>query len=317
MGKHFVPEDPRTPADEIRRTLEEAEIMMAGLHTAGSDLIELLRILDSVSEGLAKLDALGVDVRPERNRFETVQRRLVREKRRFVAKVGGALEKERAAIQPDRERQWWYLDEMLAEERRTRLRRFLTWGAAVLGLLVALGVLYNIFLAPSPETRRSYRHSLAGERLASEGDLASALAEFEAAIELRPDDPEHLVWIGVLRSKLDRPDAETAFEAAQNIFGAGGDFLLTRARVYRTIGDLEMALADLEQAMDIDPKSGWLYYERALVHQAMGNRDAAVDDLMKADELAGEAGDDELVVIARYQRALLSMSPPEENTPAP
>ena len=317
MGRHFIRAEPRTPADDVRKILDEAEVMLASLRSAGSDTIEILRMLDSASDALEELETLGVDVRPERGRFEAVQRRLSREKRRFVRQVGGALEKERASTQPDRERQWWYLDEALVEERRRRLRRLLTWGAVALVLLVVVGVVYYAFLAPPPQVRLSYRRRLAGENLAIEGDLEEALDEFEAAAALVPDDPEVLLWVGVLRSELDKPGAESAFEDARRIYETPAGFLLERARVYRVIGNLEAALADVEEAIVKDPGLGWNYFERAAIYQGMGNRDAAIDDLETADALAEEAGDHELRAVARYQLGLILMAPPGASTPTP
>jgi tetratricopeptide (TPR) repeat protein len=317
VREHFVPTDPRTPAGDIRKMLDEAEIMVANLGSADPGAMEILHLIDGISEALEALEATGMDARPERSRFETVQRRLNRDKKSFVFKVGGLLQKERADIQPTRERWWWYLDEALAQERRKRLRRILIWGGVALILLVVLGVVYSTFFAPSPELRLSYRHRLAGEDLAVKGDLEGALVEFEAAIALIPDDPVYLIWVGVLRSELDEPGAESAFEDARLIYETPGEFFLARAQVYRTVGDYEAALADVNQAIADQPESGWNYYERALIYQDLGDRNAAIDDLDTADELAQEAEDHELEAFARYQRGLLLVSPPVASTPTP
>jgi tetratricopeptide (TPR) repeat protein len=315
MGKHFIANEPQTPAEDLRKMLEKAESLVANLRSAGPEAIELLRLLDRSAIALEELESIGVDVRPERIRFETVQRRLSRYKRRLVAGVGDSLEKERAIIQPARERWWWYLDETLAEERRKRLRRVLLWVAAVIVLVAALGVIYESFLAPPPEVRLAYRHNLAGEEQVRKGDLEGALDEFEAAMALMPDEAEYHLWVGVLRAKLNEPGAEAAFEAARSMYSSSADFFLERARVYRTAGDYEAALADVDQAIAAMPDSGWAYYERAQIHQGMGDLSAAIEDLDRADELAGEAGDARLQAFARYQRGLLMMSPPLASTP--
>lgn len=315
MGKHFVANEPRTPADDLRKMLEKAESLVTNLRSAGPEAIELLRLLDRSAVALEELESIGADARPERVRFETVQRRLSRHKRRFVAGVKSSLEEERATIQPARERWWWYLDEALAEERRKRLRRILIWVAAVIVLVAALGVIYDSFLAPPPEVRLAYRHALAGEGQVREGNLEGALDEFEAAIALTPDEAEYQLWVGVLRAELDEPGAEAALEAARSMYSSSAGFSLERARLYRAVGNYEAALADVEQAVAAMPDSGWPYYERALIHQGMGDLNAALDDLEKADELAGEAGDSRLQAFARYQRGLLLMSPLQESTP--
>lgn len=347
MGKHFFPAQARRPADRAREMLDEAEALVANLKTADSQAVDLLHLIDEVANVLEELEDAGLDVRPERIRLETVQRQLSRRKRLFLAKAGAVFQEARTSVQPDRERWWWFLDEAAAQERRQRLRQMLIWGGVVIAVLVVASLLYDFVLAPPREVREAYKHSSAGERWAMEGGgllregemltqggaseearqklnaasarFEEALAEFETAAALNPNDPEYWVWIGVLRAELGEPGAESAFETAHGLYETGLNFLLTRSRIYRTVGDLDAASADMEQAVLGYPDAGQVYYERALINQEVGEYTAAVDDLQKAAELAREAGNAQLEAVARYQLALLmQQGPPQgESTPTP
>jgi tetratricopeptide (TPR) repeat protein len=331
MGRHFFPAQAKMPADHVREALYEAEALVGGLQSADSGATKLLYLIDEIGEALEDLEAAGLDVRPERSRLETLQRKLFRNKRRFLARAGAAFQEARAEVQPDRERWWWFLDEALVEERQKRLRRVLLWGAAA-AIVVAVAIALFYILVPR-ERRLAAGHRAdgesavqeaasliqEGETLALEGkaeeaeqkfeaakaELGVALIEFEAAAELVPDNAEDWVWVGVLRSELGRAGAEQAFETARELYGCELDFLLERSQSYQYVGNLDAASADVEQAILDYPESGLGYYQRSFIVLQRGDIGAAVADLEKAAELANEAGDAQLEALARVRLGML------------
>lgn len=306
MGKFFVPPTARTPADRVREALDRAERQVANLRGAGPRTLELLHLFDQIAQRLMELEAAGVDVRAERVRFETLQRQLSHRRDRFLAEVGVALREERAIVQPDRTRWWWFLDEAAARRRWRRLRRGLVGGMIAAILLAGAWLAYERFIAPPPQMRRAFRHSSAGETLVEEGDLQAALAEFEAAAALTPDDPAPWLWQGVIRSELGEPEeAERAFDFARSLYETEFDFLLERGMAYLRVGDLTAANADAEQAIAQNPQSGWGYYLRANIAVEREDYEAAIADLERAADLARAAGDAELEAYTRTQRAMV------------
>src|SRR6266436_2444349 len=79
----------------------------------------------------------------------------------------------------------------------------------------------------------------------AKGDLDAALADFNKAIELKPDHvPSYVVRGGVKKAK----------------------------------GDVDGALADYNQAIELNPKYAWAYHSRGcLRYDAQGFADALVD----------------------------------------
>ena len=158
-----------------------------------------------------------------------------------------------------------------------------------------------------------------GEYLArEEKDFAAALVEFEAASALFPDNPDYWVWIGVLQLELgEEESAEEALSTARSLYLTNVNFLLTRAEVYRDVGDLDAAIADADQAIFEDPDSAWAYYVRHSIHLERGNLGLALDDLDKADELARAAGNLQLEAISRIQKAMVIQMISSSPLPAP
>jgi tetratricopeptide (TPR) repeat protein len=306
MGKVFVPATARTPAGRVRKTLDLAELRIANLRHSGPQALELLHLLDQVAQGLGELEESGMDVRAEQSRFETVQRQLERQQRRFLAEAGAALHKERAAAQPDRAHPWWFLDEMAARQRQRQLRRLLTWGTVALLILAGGWFAYDRFIAPPPEVGQAFQHTATGEALVEEGDLQAALAEFAAAAALTPDDPQPWLWQGIIHFAWNELDeAQRAFDTARTLYGTDFDFLMDRSLAYLRLGDLDAAGADIEQAITEAPQDGRAYFVRAVIAAEQGNHAMALADLEQATELAREAGDTELEAAARTQWAMM------------
>jgi len=319
MAKYFIPPTARTPADRIRKALDEAEIRLSNLRGAGPQVLELIHLLDQAADALAELESSGVDVRAERVRFDTLQRQLRSRQVRLLAEAGAGFQKEREAVQPDRTRWWWFLDEAVAQQRAHRLRRTLIGILAAAVLLAIAWLAYDRFLAPSPEMRAAFERSAIGESLVQQGDLRAALAQFKAAAALDPDNPEYWIWQGVIHAELDESDeAQTAFETARSLYETDLEFLLGRAMAYLRAGDVSAASTDAQQAIRENPDSGYAYYMRASVAMEAGDYAQAIADLDKAAELAQAAGDTQLEATARTQRAMvIQLQVVQQATPTP
>jgi Tfp pilus assembly protein PilF len=318
MGKVFVESGIHTPAKRIRETLDDAERLIPRLRGSGREALELLHLLDQAAVALKELEQTGMDVRAERTRFESVQERLRSYQARLLREIGTALEEERSAVQPDRARWWWYIDEDIAQQRRRRVRRILIGSAiAVLVLAVAWAVYYK-FVVSTPQGRAQALIG-EGESLVQEGDLRRALAEFEAATALVPNDPVAWVWIGVLHSELDEPEpAQAAFETARPLYATDFDFLVQRSMTYLRAGDPDAASADIEQAIQEKPDSALAYYMRANIAVGQGDCAAALTDLQHASELAQAAGEVQLEATIRVQLAYTMQScAVQQPTPSP
>lgn len=306
MGKLYVPQKARTPVDRVRQLLDRAEEEVSTLRGTGPEALQLLHLLDEIDDELSQLEHRKGDVRVERTNLETIQRRLKDRQRRFLREVGGALERERARIEPARGRWWWYLDEAAAKERRRKVLRIGAGAIAVIASLTVAWLAYQRFLAPPPEVSQAYRQMESGKRQLEEGDAIEALAAFSTAATLTPDDPEPWLWKGVVHHQLDAVnEAEEAFDAARRLYDTRFDFVLNRGRVYLQTGAIEQAESDVETALAINPDSGWGYYLRAGIAVRRGDLAAALADLEEAARLAEESGDAELQAMTSTQRASL------------
>ncbi len=310
MSKLYVPSKTHTPVDRVREALDRAERAISNLRDAGTETLDLLHLFDQIERRLHELEQQDVDVRVERTQFETLQQQLKRRKGRFLRQAGGSLREAREETEPARSRWWWYLDEIAVKQRRRRILRVAAGAAAAIVLLAGAWLGYKRFLAPPPEVGKAYRYMQMGQSELGVGDVRAALADFDAATELTPDDPEPWLWKGALHAKLEESaQAREAFTTAEPLYETRFDFVLNRARIHLHAGSVERARDDVEAAIELEPTSGWGYYLRAGIDAQEGNYDAALADLERAADLAREGGDGRLQALANEKRArLMQMS---------
>jgi tetratricopeptide (TPR) repeat protein len=211
---------------------------------------------------------------------------------------------------------------LLAEERARQLRRYATWGIVAVVVLSIAWVLYDRFVRPPANVRAAYQRSSDGQFLAEPGeeqDYRAALAEFQAAAELDPSDPQYLVWIGVLQMQLgEESAADETFDRAEIGYDNDLALLVQRAQTYLRVGDLERAGVDADSAVASYPDAGWGYAVRANVGVAIGDYATAIADLERAAELGAAAGDTQLEAFARTQRGMvIQMASSQFPTPEP
>ena len=66
-------------------------------------------------------------------------------------------------------------------------------------IVVILAVFaYNRLVPHDPVREAKYEHVSIAERHVEDGEIDSAIAEYEAAMALDPGDPDTFVWLGVL-----------------------------------------------------------------------------------------------------------------------
>ncbi len=310
MTRLGVPSQPRTALGQVRETLGRVEDGLGRLPGSGAAAVELVILLDEAAGRLDELEAAGANVGAERERLESAWRRMQRQARDLLREAGPALRAERERRGAEAERPWWFLDQSYAQTQRRAVGKALLVGLAVL-LTVAFGwFVYERWIGPPPEVRQALRYIATGQELASGGELEAALESFEAAVALTPDDPEPLLWAGVLRQELgDAEGARENYDAARELVPGERSFLFQRGTILLQVGDTEAALVDAEAAIRLSPRWGYGFYLRASAEAEQGRIETAITDYQVAADLAHVAEDVELEAMARAQLALLEQYP--------
>ncbi|MED5409139.1 MAG: hypothetical protein VYE36_00680 [Chloroflexota bacterium] len=127
-----------------------------------------------------------------------------------------------------------------------------------------------------------------GNYLANRGDHSGALDCFLGVVA---DKPNHsMSWnnIGVARLCLSEASkAIMAFEQALKIDSKYRDAYHNRALAYSEIGELNLAMDDLNHAIALDPDHWASYKHRSIIHQMLGDKEMSFKDYLKFKTLVG------------------------------
>ncbi len=296
-----------TTAEELRETLSQLESALGKLaYSSREDVARIPSLLDRAYDLLEQLLRAGAEVEAEQVRFETASRQLRSKGPLFLRKIGGAaaLQAARSTPPPDEHRWWWYIDREVAGQRWQQLRRAGWMLLAAVVIFALLSALYVRLLAPDPKLVQMLTYQRQAEQLALSGDYEAALEAINLALGLVPDDAESLVLKGALEVILGQMDeADAAFAAAEQLYGDRETFLATRGQTYIYLSELELAMADAQALLDLNPKSAYGYYLEGQVHQSRREFRAAQDSYELASTLAHQSGDAELEALIRVHLA--------------
>lgn len=304
MGSYFHGETkPLSRTDQLRQLLAElkAEVGKLG-HGMSRYALDLLRIFDDVDSLMTELLAEGIELEAEKTAFTTTEAVFKRKSRAFLQEIGGRenLVKSRLIRNPDGDQWWWFIDDIVAEERRQSLLTSLRFGVIAVVILLALSMVYKLFLEPDPnlETRLQFEDEAIAMLVA--GEFEGALSFVEKALEVAHNDPDLFTLQGVIHEGLkDEGPAARSFRAAEESFESRESFLQTRAEVYLTVGWLEEAITDIEELLTIEPNTPLNHFLQARLLEVEGKFQEAIASYTRASELAEQNGDAELAAVAR------------------
>jgi tetratricopeptide (TPR) repeat protein len=301
------------PSDELRETLTSLEGRQTRIKALKADeAFEFLLDLDQLAALFEQFEAAGLDLRPEKGRFQSLQAHIQKQAAPLVKALGGtaAFNARRPTPAPPADKWWWYLDQRVAAEQR-RLWRQVGLIMGVITIIVAgVILLFQTILAPSPEVMARLETEDKAYAAIDSGDYQAALAFVEQGLVKVPGDPDLLLLQGVVQEVLgDEAAAAASFEQTQASLNDPVGFYLARSQLQLRVGQPVKAESDARTATQLDETSAnaWFLLGQALEFQ---NRLAeAIPAYQKASELGLKNGESEVVVMARMALGRISASP--------
>jgi tetratricopeptide (TPR) repeat protein len=278
----------------------------------GEDVLVLLRLLDRITAAVSRFGELGVDLRAEMSRVETIENILL-ERARFAVKALsalGPLDELRAEAYAHEERWWWYLDHRVTESSSRQMRRTL-WTVGIAAMVLAiLVVAYMLFLRPDEATRLRYGYVSRAESQIEQDEYEVALDLYQEALEVAPDDPEVNLMIGMMHEALERSeDAAEYYARAEELYESRVAFLTVKSQRYQLLAWYEQSELTALEAIDLDEQYAWAYCNLGGAYEAQGRIPEAIGAVQACADLAREQGQDELYVIAASRLAMLLQMP--------
>jgi tetratricopeptide (TPR) repeat protein len=298
---HAIESRANSPVNELRDALDKAERQVVNLD--GSNIIEFLLLLDRIQQ-LFETFAPTTDLRPEESRWESLLNRLSSKPEPLVSAAGkaGGLATLRSQ-HPPAENFWWHLDTALAKRRAQTLRRVLITLVAI--AVVIGGGLWaiNYFFPPDPRAVVLVNANSDIEQLVMVQDWPGALEAARRAQEELPDEPELIVWEGVISEQLgDTEGAQAAFDRVRALLPPDqpSQYWLLIGNHRLMVGNLEGAEAAANEALALAPDDPQANFLLGSVAEAKGDTPTAIALFNRVFELAEESNP-QLAVIARVR----------------
>lgn len=148
--------------------------------------------------------------------------------------------------------------------------------------------LFGQRLKENPKDIEARRHLASS--YAALGQKTEALAELDAALKQKPDDPALLLAKGKLLGEMERrPEAIALLTRILAKDGKNVEALKERGENYTQEGNLDAALKDLKRAAALAPGDPWARFKIGMVRFALGENREAVADFTRAIRLNPES----------------------------
>lgn len=305
-----IPYQSLTPADQLRHLLDVSEKRSVNIKGMGPEAAtELLHWLDHIDTLLPELEAGEIDLRAERVRWEAVLAAVKRhehELRTELAAVGGlkAL-RQSQPTPPPLENWWWWLDVAAQQRRKKRLQRLALTLTAIVAIFFFARLAIKKFFPVDPQVVQSMELRSEGDRLIQAGDLPGAIAQYEAALAVLPDDNDTKVWLVALYTLTQQPEKAENLEKELNEALSPSDLHTALAQVYTQLGDPQRALPLAQQAISENSKNASAYLTLGGVYEALGDFRSAADQYERSAQIAEELELPEIQAVAKMRLAMM------------
>ncbi|MGW3914821.1 tetratricopeptide repeat protein [Streptomyces sp. NPDC005070] len=136
---------------------------------------------------------------------------------------------------------------------------------------------------------RALAHGVRARELRIAGEYTRALAEYDRALELDPDEARVHYGHGLTHQlRGDFPAALAAFDRADELRPGTAWIIAERAETHRMAGRTEEAAADFDRAVALDPTNADAVASRAVCRHALGRFEEAAADFDRALSIDGD-----------------------------
>ena len=152
--------------------------------------------------------------------------------------------------------------------------------------LFLVSLLIVLSLAMCGQEEPVSEHLKRGNELSRSGEFEEAVAEYEKALEIEPENIDLLSNIGVAYYNLGQLDkAIDHYSRAIEIAPSDADIRSNLAAAYVQLEQLDNALEEYQKAVELDPSLAQAFFGLGVVYALKGRTDDAIQAFEKFQEL--------------------------------
>lgn len=313
---HAIESRATSPANALRDALDTAERQVVAVDA--TTIEDFLCSLDQIEVLFEELAPNKSDLRSEEVRWESLLNRINSKPGPLVAAAAkaGGLPQLRTQHAPATSF-WWHLDTEVAQRRAQALKRTAKTVVIVVGVIAVALWAVNYFFPPDPKAVLITSATGEAQQLIMDQKWPEALKPIQTALKTLPDDPELLIWEGVLYEQLGQPvPAKASLDHAQyELKEQPVAFWLQLGNTRLQVNNLTGADQATQQALALAPDDPQANFLVGNVAEAQGDTVKAIEVFSRTFALA-EKSNPQLAVIARVRMGnLLQRVNPFATTP--
>lgn len=192
---------------------------------------------------------------------------------------------------------WWHIWDIVEEEKKNRLRRFIILSLIIILMIGVFWFIDSFYKTPTEEIIETVEVSY---KLFRDKEFVKAERMLKEKLSKYPNSSELWLALGIVVEKLDKKEAEFAFNRALNLYKSEEEFLISRALEYRKVNDIESSEKDILKVLAINPNNSQALYILGTLYEEKNNIKEAISIYKKIEEL-GEKADPQILVMSKMR----------------
>lgn len=196
---------------------------------------------------------------------------------------------------------WWHIWDMVEEDRKKRLRRFVIIALSIVLIMIVFWFVGSYYKTPSEDIIETIEKSY---KLFASNDILSAEKTLKEKLSKYPNSVELWLALGIVTEETDKKESDVAFKKALNLYKSEEEFLISRALEYKKLNNIGKAKKDILRVLEINPVNSKALYILGTLYEEENNISEAIKIYKKIEDL-GEEADPQIVVMSKIRLVTL------------
>ncbi len=143
--------------------------------------------------------------------------------------------------------------------------------------------LNNVLPQIDPDSNLYELYETRGAKKFEEGNYKEAIQDFKKALEIEPESSYSAQFLGIAYYRLkEYKNSIVVFDKMIDRDSTDYISFTNRAEIYRDMGELKKASADIKQALSMEKEDGYIYATIAMIHAEQGQIELFYKNIEKA-----------------------------------
>ncbi|MCX7846186.1 MAG: hypothetical protein N2312_06185 [Dictyoglomaceae bacterium] len=299
-----------SPLENLRKKLEDIRKIIGDIIVPNSIKLQekcekFIILRQEIQDLIEELNKLKVPIEPELVRIKEIDSLVKSNLKVFDKGLKNSLLISKASSYP-KEYWWWHILEIVALERRRKLRKILIYTSLLGAILIGIILFFTFYKTPEEE----FLNALSSvDKLIEEKNYEKAEIEVKKLTEKYPNRMEIWLKLGIIQEKRGFSYYISAFNRAKNLCKSEDEFYMNRAMEYFRIREFKKAEKDINEILRKNKENPQALYILGSIFEEEGKLFDALNVFKKIESL-GDKVEPQLMAMTKVRIGLLMQKIP-------